>query len=73
MRLAVGDPEATNYLPYCNGELLKRCFMADEEQGIAECYALDENGNYIFVDETKQELKTVTVRGKIELRRKEEV
>ena len=71
MRLSVGDINAHKYNAYCDGEFLNRCIMADEEQGLAVCYARDENGKHIFTDETKQELETVEVKGKIELRLRE--
>lgn len=38
---------------FCNGEKLKSCFAADEELGIALCYARDENGSCYMDSETK--------------------
>lgn len=43
--------EARYYQPYLNGEKLKDCFAANEEEGWADIYDTDSEGHHIFTIE----------------------
>ena len=61
----VADP--SSYSVFLNGRPLTSCVTADEERGLAICYALDKNKQLII--DGKGVLKTVTMYGIVEIRR----
>ena len=62
MHMDSKHPEAKDHEVYCDGEKLKYCYEASEEEGWAKCYTLE----YILEDSNED---TCTYRGKIEIRR----
>lgn len=60
------DAEARYYQPYLNGEKLMGCFAASEEDGWADVYVADADGNYI-VEENG--LRITRLFGKVELKK----
>ncbi len=58
--------EAKLYQPYLNGEKLKNCFAANEEEGWVDIYLRDPDDHYIL-NEDKKSLKTTRLTGKVVL------
>ncbi len=49
--------EAKYYKAYLNGEYLKYCFAANEEEGWADCHKIDEGGKCILNEDETETLK----------------
>lgn len=71
MRLSVADdPVASRRaLAYCDGVLLRGCYLANEEAGLALCYETNEDGR--IARDADGSPRRREVRGRIEIRRKE--
>lgn len=50
---------------YVDGRQVRRCFTADEEKGVAYCFAEDSEGN-LYLD-PEGEIKTVEFRGVVRI------
>jgi hypothetical protein len=68
MFASVENAKQRRYKVFCNGEILGHCFAADEELGVALCYAEDENGLCFKNPEKPSEIKKVLIQGKIEIK-----
>lgn len=58
--------EAKYFIPYLDGEYLKKCFAANEEENWADCHATDENGK-ILINETRTETIKKRFHGRVKL------
>lgn len=65
------DPLATHYSPFLDGGYVFNCFTADEELGEVWIYELDEKGQYRIDEE--ENLKIKCLKGKVEIKLKEEI
>ncbi len=52
---------------FLDGEKLDNCFTADEELGIAYCWAVDARGNFIPDPENIESLLSIEKRGRVEI------
>jgi len=69
MRIDVNHPRARHCQPYLDGEPVRHCIEADDEEGWVKRYRADANGQIIVnQDAPEDEMLTVeTLRGKVEL------
>jgi len=69
MRIDVNHPRAMHCQPYLDGEPVRYCIEADDEEGWVKRYKTDANGQIIVnQDAPEDEMLTVeTLHGKVEL------
>ncbi len=77
MRINIDHPLAAYCQPYLDGELIRNCIEADDEEGWVRCYKKDEDGNLVYrriennvsEDSTEQYYEFImeTLHGKVEL------
>ena len=58
--------DAWNHKVYVDGVEMDKCFTADEEEGIAYCYAVDEYGKLILAEDGES-VKEVQVMGVVKI------
>lgn len=73
MRVSAKNPEhVVRYLVYVDGrDVNKHCYEADDEEGWADCYALNEDGRHysVFSEDAGQHvLATERLTGDVEIR-----
>ena len=61
------DYNAIGSKVFVDGVEVKNCFTADEEMGVAWCFAVDEEGKFFIDPENTDSCKEIEVRGKVRI------